>query len=252
MKRSFFILILGVLAASSAVSTSRDSGNRVPVLLELFTSEGCSSCPPADRLLETLDQNQPVAGANAIVLSEHVDYWDNGGWTDPFSSAEFTSRQKEYGRQFGLDGVYTPQLVVDGQAQLVGSNDTQARDAIGQAARRPKTPVDIVLVDQHAAKLSVRVGVSSVGGRDAKVFVALAEKHADSQVGRGENSGRHLRHVAVVRSLVMAGTAKAGTAFSQQVSLIIPPGAGKGGLRIVAFVQERASGRVLGATQLEF
>ena len=91
MKRSFFILILGVLAASSAVSTSRDSGNRVPVLLELFTSEGCSSCPPADRLLETLDQNQPVAGANAIVLSEHVDYWDNGGWKDPFSSAESTS-----------------------------------------------------------------------------------------------------------------------------------------------------------------
>ena len=250
MKPLLFVLIVGTLAPSSVEPAAKESSNRVPVLLELFTSEGCSSCPPADSLLEALDMNQPVAGANIIVLSEHVDYWDEGGWKDPFSSAALTSRQRNYGRRFHLEGVYTPQIVVDGQAELVGSRGSQVREAIEKAARRPKAPLDIGLAGRDSTSLTVQIGFQSMGGSDGTVFVALAESHVESQVGGGENSRRHLRHVAAVRALIPAGTVRAGESFSKQVKLSIPPGTGKGGWRVVAFVQERSSGRVLGATQL--
>jgi hypothetical protein len=250
MKPLLFVLIVGTLAPSSVELVGKESSNRVPVLLELFTSEGCSSCPPADSLLEALDVNQPVAGASVIVLSEHVDYWDVGGWKDPFSSAALTSRQRDYSRRFHLDGVYTPQMVVDGQAELVGSRVAQAREAIEKAARRPKTPLDIVLTGRDSRSLTVRIGFQSMGSSDGTVFVALAVGHVESQVGGGENSRRHLRHVAAVRALIPAGTVRAREPFSKQVNLSIPLGAGKGGWRVVAFVQERSSGRVLGATQL--
>lgn len=251
MKRLLFVLTVGILAAASAERSASGSGSRVPVLLELFTSEGCSSCPPADRLLENFEKVQPVAGATVIVLSEHVDYWDEGGWKDPFSSAELTSRQRNYARQFGINSVYTPQLVVDGQAQFVGSDGQQGQRAIEKAARQPKAPVDVVLVGRNAAKVDVKVGFQSNGGKAATVFVALAEKYVESQVGNGENSGRRLRHVAVVRTLVPAGNVKAGETLSKELSLRIPAGAGKSGWRVVAFAQERSSGRVVGVSMLE-
>ena len=130
------LIALGMFAAKpkppSKAGDTIAAGRR-PVLLELFTSEGCSSCPPADRLLETFDRTQPVSGADLIVLSEHVDYWNRLGWTDPFSSALFTQRQQDYVTRFHLDGAYTPQLVIDGQKDVVGSDERAARSAILKA-----------------------------------------------------------------------------------------------------------------------
>jgi hypothetical protein len=124
--KTFTIILWGtllwaaLLSPQRVYSSSQAHPERVPILLELFTSEGCSSCPPADKLLEELDRNQPIANADLIVLSEHVDYWNRLGWVDPNSSKTFSARQLEYSERFHSDDVYTPQLVVDGSANWLG------------------------------------------------------------------------------------------------------------------------------------
>src|SRR5262252_7462438 len=115
----FFVIVCSVWGAANEAATAASSGQ--PVLIELFTSEGCSSCPPADGLLERLDKTQPVPGAHIIVLSEHVDYWNYIGWTDPYSSSAYSARQEIYAKAFGQqENVYTPQMIVDGQIEFNG------------------------------------------------------------------------------------------------------------------------------------
>src|SRR5712692_8707553 len=142
-RRSFVTAVLALSAGALICAAADKDATRVPVLLELFTSEGCSSCPPADRLLEILDEKQPVAGADLIVLSEHVDYWDRLGWKDPFSSSQYTARQQDYTNRYSFDGVYTPQLVVDGRYGFVGSDGREASSAIQKAIRDRKIPIAI-------------------------------------------------------------------------------------------------------------
>ncbi len=125
-----FVTLLGLTAGSTRAEEPAHLG--VPVLVELFTSEGCSSCPPADLTLARLERTQPVAGAEIVPLSLHVDYWNRLGWADPFSSASFSARQKDYSRAWGVDRVYTPQVVVDGRAELLGRDETKARRAVGE------------------------------------------------------------------------------------------------------------------------
>src|SRR5215470_15527324 len=156
----------GLLLSLAAFSLAFGAGTaKSPVLVELFTSEGCSDCPAADRLLEQLDQSQPVPGAQIIVLSEHVDYWDRLGWKDPFSAHFFSERQEEYARRFRLDSVYTPQMVVDGEAEFVGSNGRQALAAVGAAARTKKAAVRLT----HRSGNLVRVEVDGLADRASDV-----------------------------------------------------------------------------------
>ncbi len=185
---------------ASAQSTQPVSGeSRAPVLVELFTSEGCSDCPPADRLLEELDAKQFIPGAQAIVLSEHVTYWNHQGWTDPFSLPDIDERQKEYGDRFRLDSVYTPQMVIDGAVQMVGNDAAAVTRAVASAAQSAKKPLTIA--DAHWDGGAAMFTVHGATDSSTKLVAVLAEDATQSQVARGENAGRMLHHVAVLRSI---------------------------------------------------
>lgn len=222
-----------LLLLSGALLTTCFGQSRSTVLVELFTSEGCSSCPPADHLLEKLDPQ-------VIVLSEHVTYWNQGGWKDPFSSPAFTARQQAYGRSLNLDGVYTPEMVVDGEAEFNGSDSRQAAEAIAKAVQKKKADVRIARIDA-----GLRVEIEAPPGA-ADLFLALAEDSAASQVSAGENSGRHLHHVAVVRSIQKIGSTKRGASFSRMLEL---PGTAAT-QRIIVFLQESGPGRISGVAML--
>ncbi len=240
------VAVLATVVLPAAPKTE----DRVPVLLELFTSEGCASCPPADRLLATLDETQPFRNANLIVLSEHVDYWDGLGWRDPYSSPALTERQRDYGRKFNLDTVYTPQLVVDGQFELVGSDSAEARKAIEKAVHASKAAIAISVEERKGNQIPVHVNVAPLpaGAGSSTVFLALAESRLESKVLRGENSGRLLAYAAVVRTLAPVGSVAGGASFDKEINLPVPQAAGRS-LRIVAFVQDKSTGRVVGSTQ---
>jgi hypothetical protein len=230
------MLFRSALLVSTALfltAVSADS-SRAPILVELFTSEGCSSCPPADRLLQRLDPE-------TIVLSEHVDYWDHQGWKDRFSSHAFTERQEAYARLFRLDSTYTPEMVIDGAAEFVGSDSGRAAGEIAKAARRPKAEVRLTRISPGALHVEVDSAPSS-----GDVMLALADPAAQSQVGGGENKGHSLTHVAVVRSIRKIGSVKRGAAFRSDITL--PPEAAA--QRIVVFVQEDGQARVTGAAML--
>ncbi len=216
------------------------------ILAELFTSEGCSSCPPADALLMKLDRQQPVAGAQIIVLSEHVDYWNQLGWKDPFSSAQFTQRQAMYAHAF-VDDSYTPQLVIDGRVALVGGNEQEILPALAKAAARPKIAVRIASVKREGNEAVVGLSTGE-SARKAEVWVAIADDHDQSSVRRGENSGRTLNHVAVVRSLAKVGTVAKSASFEKEVR--VPLGAQSGPGRVVVFLSE-PGGPVTGAAERE-
>jgi hypothetical protein len=197
-------VFLFVLGASSQTPQPTSNQAGVPVLVELFTSEGCSDCPPADRLLEALDTKQPIRGVQAIVLSEHVTYWNHLGWRDPFSLDEIDLRQKEYGDQFNLESIYTPQAVIDGSSQLVGNNAGGLENAIEHAAATPKK--SLTIGDAHWDKGAVSFTVQAPAESGSKLVAALAADATGPKIVRGENAGRTLHHVAVVRTIKNFGS----------------------------------------------
>jgi hypothetical protein len=238
-------------SAAGPGEQSAEMRRSTTVLVELFTSEGCSTCPPADMLLTALDQTQPIEGVQVIVLSEHVDYWNQQGWKDPFSSAEFTGRQAEYARAFGdKDAVYTPQMVVDGRTQLVGSHSQMALRAIANAARLAKLDVTVAIARSGSKSITlavqVRNGSGVSDGDTAEVMLALTESSLLSTVARGENSGRKLAHSAVVRKLTKLGTVDGGS-FNAEQTIELNSSWKRQNMKAVVFIQERRSRRVIGA-----
>jgi hypothetical protein len=250
--------LVAFVVASSLVAHPKPQGSRpnaaggTPVVIELFTSEGCSSCPPADQLLARLAGEQPVRGAQIIALGEHVDYWDHQGWRDPFSSSAFTARQSEYAdRVFGPERVYTPQLVVDGESELIGSDEPGARRAIDRAARRPKALLEISVTGGTRTAATIRVsGLGALKRRgDADLLLAITEDGLRSDVKRGENRGRTLTHGAVVRWMsTVARLGRDQDTFAGEYPIRLDPGWQRDRLRIVAFVQEQGSRRILAAS----
>jgi hypothetical protein len=245
---------LGVMAQPADTQVGRK-----PVIVELFTSEGCSSCPPADALVWKLESQQPIPDADVIVLEEHITYWDDtNAWVDPFSSEQWTLRQQDYVTKLKASASYTPQMVVDGQSQFVGSNAPQATQAIEAAAHLPTAAVEIVpeaSTANGAEKFNVTIGSleGNTPGDTAEVWLAVTESGLHTPVSRGENAGHDWHHGSIVRTFYKIGVANEGTtpsSFVQDSTVKIDRKWNRANLRIVVFVQEKKSLRILGAGSL--
>jgi hypothetical protein len=224
MKQIVALFALVFLAAQPLAAGER------PILVELFTSEGCSSCPPADALLVEL-----AGRPDLLALSFHVDYWDKLGWKDPFSSHAATERQEHYAALLGLATVYTPQIVVDGKWQAVGSNQAEVRRAM-DSARRTRDAVPMVLDIRHR-RAKIDIGPGGDAGPGAVLLIGFDRRHV-SAVARGENSGRTLAHADVVRSIEEVAQFDG---RAQSIEALIPAPAER-----VAAILRAKDGRVLG------
>jgi hypothetical protein len=256
---AYLVLLLSVGALGACNRSSRpraatpQDGRITPVLVELFTSEGCSSCPPADRVLSQLVSTQPIPGVEIIALGEHVDYWDKNSWRDRFSSASFTARQSEYrARVFPTNVVYTPQLVIDGALECIGSDLPAVRNAIEEAARGAKAQVRASVEASTGSTRRVTVDVvmppSVVRDGPADVVVVTLQDGLETVVRGGENGGRTLRHDAVVRSMQVIGEVGADVPEATIAGDVqLDDDWDQTQLRFAAFVQERTGRRVLGS-----
>jgi hypothetical protein len=238
VKRLAALLLLHAALAQAA--------DRMPVLLELFTSEGCSSCPQADEALEELARTQPIAGAEIVPLELHVDYWNTLGWTDPFSRPEATARQEAYaaaGVAPGYAGqLFTPQMVVDGTRSFVGDR-ALAVQAVTQALARPKRPLRAELrAAPGGVDVELHVGPGEEKG--AALWLVLTESGLSSRVTRGENKGRTLQHAPVARSFERVASVPA-AGWTGTVRLPIAHAWRRDALRVVAFAQDSGTGRIL-------
>ena len=249
-------LVAGASLAAAVIGAAPQVASpQSVVVVELFTSEGCSSCPPADALLMELVGKQPVKGALIAGLSEHVTYWDQQGWKDPFSDAGFTARQSEYRAAMELPDIYTPQMIVDGVREFAGHDRAAAIAAIARAAATSKPAVQLSWAagrpappESRAQPLSLDVRINQQPkSAGAPVFLAIVEDGLSSAVKRGENGGRTLTHAAVTRRLLQIGTADPNGAFQKAVPIDLKPSWNRPALRVIVFVQARRAGPIVAA-----
>jgi hypothetical protein len=253
---TYRVITICSIALSSAVTPKLTAENpskpvKTPVLVELFTSEGCSTCPPADALLQKLYDSQPVERAEIIVLGEHVDYWDELGWHDRFSSRQYTDRQNGYGKRFNLQSVYTPEMVVDGAQEFVGNDTRRATRAITQAAQTAKLGLALSTPVFDAGRVSAEVQLVTAGANLPKgdLYAAVVDPVATTDVRNGENGGRQLHHVGVVRSLEKIGSLQDLNGAPLKFSLKTPAEVAPDKERVVVFAQKPGQGAILGVVE---
>ncbi len=238
--KTFAILLAGtsIFNISSALAASN---RRAPVVVELFTSQGCSSCPPADQLLSNLAKSDK-SGPEIIVVSEHVDYWNHLGWKDPFSAKFFTERQNAYARVFNQNCLYTPEMVVDGKEGFGGTDSRAAAGAIASRANEPKLKIPLsAVIDASGKSLIITFTKDLSVGRDEQLVVFLTQNNLTVPVRSGENSGRILSHTGVARAV------KTLDKPVEQLSLPIPQSAGILSIKVVALRQNTKSMAITGA-----
>ncbi|WP_263377673.1 DUF1223 domain-containing protein [Granulicella paludicola] len=252
MMKLGLVLLVGSCAGAQMTAHKAD-GTPTPVLVELFTSEGCSSCPPADALLAKLDGTVLASGQQVIAVEEHVAYWDQLGWKDPFSSQFFSDRQNTYGENSGVDEIYTPQVVVNGVQGVLGSDSDAVQKAIQTQGKPLPLAVKVLSYAPNGMSLSVVFSASGeVPKGGAEVLAMLVDDHDSTQVQRGENAGRTLAHVSVVRSVGKGMVLRDG----EQTLVKIPVSQAlraqpESGRRLVLVVQQRGQGRVIGLASEE-
>jgi len=255
MSRTKCWMVLGfcLMVAGSSVHAAGGQ-TRIPVLVELFTSEGCSSCPPADQFLAQLVAQNTMAGVEIIAMSEHVDYWNSQGWKDPFSDVQFSRRQEEYARALNTSSPYTPEMIVDGHSDFVGSNRGAAVLALTSAGRKPKATIEITKVSGSEERPAVQVRMTPLDGPERNgpfdVYLAVTENNLSSSVARGENRGRTLSHAAVVRKLTLIGRGDGAGAFTATAVVELDQRWKADNVRLVVFAQSRKTRAILGVSAI--
>lgn len=245
IKLSVIVAVLGVWVTARlhggyvAQPSTRPTGVAV---VELFTSQGCSSCPPADKLLADLARAAERDGRQVFTLAFHMDYWDRLGWTDPFGDARYSRRQEQYAKAFGLDQIYTPQMIVNGRTQFVGSDRAVAERAVSEALAAP-SPLAVALVVHAKGSKGWTVHATLTGGdANAVVNVAVVERGLSTQVKSGENQGRRLENPCVVRWFTTVSPADA-----HDVAVPPLPGVRPDHASILVYAQRPGNGRILNA-----
>lgn len=240
----FLALTLVAGIALTAFTINPAPSDKGFAVVELFTSEGCSSCPPADALIAKVQKES--AGKPVYILAFHVDYWNHLGWKDQFSDAAYTSRQKQYTRWLRSDQLYTPQAIVNGHSEFVGSEESTMRNAVKNSLQK-SAKTDVVLKDVKAEGDKISLQYNAAGEtNNTSLVVALVEKNAVSKVERGENGGRTLSHVQIVRklqSINLAGHA------GGMVTITAPSGFNADGWELIAFAQNASTGEITGAAR---
>lgn len=238
-----FSFVLGIAACTQAQNSTPPNtapGNGFAVV-ELFTSEGCSSCPPADELIDQLQSENP--DLPLYILAYHVDYWDHQGWKDRFSSRSYTNRQQQYLNWLHLETLYTPQIVVNGQSENVGSNGRATAKAINDAlTHNAEGNISLTAVKKNE---DIEVNYQYSGSvNNTTIVLALVQKHGESNVTAGENTGRHLPHVQIVRQLKEENTKS-----TNSVSIKAPADLQTQGWELIAFVQNKKNGQIIAANK---
>lgn len=257
--RSFRIFItlicLGLMAlATEAFITIKNKSAAKPAtdgkgfaVVELFTSEGCSSCPPADALVAGVQKES--AGKPVYILAFHVDYWNRLGWKDVFSRHEYSERQSQYAGWLKLSQIYTPQVIVNGHIEFVGSDEKKLRNSVKTALESSaKTEISLTNIKVEGDKGSVQFHTAGAPGNSA-LLIALIEKNATTKVQRGENGGRTLAHVQIVTQLntiVLKGNG------SGTESIALPHGFDPQKFELIGFIQNTSNGEITGATKVQF
>lgn len=233
MKTTVLLLALTLSSFATAQNSLR------PLVVELFTSEGCSSCPPADALLASLEKQGSFDGRPIIVLGEHVDYWNGLGWHDRFSSAAFTERQQEYARHLGAE-VYTPQMIVNGRTEFVGNDPAALRKAFTAPENSAADSITLDVSRDNVAHVSI-----ANASHNSRVFLAITETNLTTSVRGGENKNRELHHAGVVRELRDIGNAN--RKFSANIPLKLNPTWNRANILVIAFTQQGDAGPIDGA-----
>ena len=239
-----FTIAFTAFANFNKKHTPGNWGGKGFAVIELFTSEGCSSCPPADELVARVEKesgDKPV-----YILAFHVDYWNSLGWKDVFSNADFSKRQHQYAQYLNLSSVYTPQIVVNGKKEFVGSEEVTLRGAIRAALQKDAT-ADLTLSDIKADANHLTVHYQTEGaGEHVNLLLALVQKQAQNHIKGGENGGRTLSHVQIVKALqTISLSEKSGTK-----TITLPAGFTPQNFELIGFLQNIHSGEIIGATKV--
>jgi hypothetical protein len=223
------------------VRMNTDSPPEGFAVVELFTSEGCSSCPPADEAVIQLAKDYPE---HVYVLAYHVDYWNYIGWKDEFSSAAFTDRQRKYGERFSLGSIYTPQIVVNGEKEFVGSNRAQLTSSVKKALQiKGSGEVKLSVAKENTSNL--RVGYEVNGSEPAILNIAIVQLNATTAVKRGENKGKSLHHINIVRAFKAITVNKSAKAV---IAMPLPDNLSMKDVEVIAFLQNSKNWKIMAAT----